>query len=109
MCSSPRGDVPCGFESSQPHPCSGMTPAWLNDEAIKLVSFDVFDTVIARRCGAPESIFRIAGEKLRQRQLLSMSPAAFETMRMQAELRARQHKGVGELTLAEIYRELNSL
>ncbi|MDB6022892.1 MAG: hypothetical protein JWQ04_2749, partial [Pedosphaera sp.] len=85
-----------------------IPPAWLNDETIKLVSFDVFDTVIARRCGAPATIFRIVGEKLVQRNLLAINPPAFQTLRVQAEKRSHRHKGNREITLAEIYAELNS-
>jgi len=81
----------------------------LEAPGIKLVSFDVFDTVIARHCGAPETIFRIVGEKLRAQNLLPIGPRAFERMRIEAERCGRQHRGAGEITLPEIYTELNRL
>jgi len=81
----------------------------LDTPGIKLVSFDVFDTVLTRRCGAPETIFRIVGEKLREQQRLAIAPRTFERMRSEAERRVRQHRMGGEITLAEIYAELNRL
>ena len=81
----------------------------LDSSVIKLVSFDVFDTVIARRCGAPETIFRIVGGKLCEQGLLTITPRAFERTRSEAERRARQHRGGGEITLSDIYAELNRL
>jgi FMN phosphatase YigB (HAD superfamily) len=85
-----------------------MTPPWINDAGVKLVSFDVFDTVIARRCGAPATIFRITGEKLARRGLLDIQPQAYQVMRILAEERTRRNKGNREVTLAGIYSELNS-
>jgi FMN phosphatase YigB (HAD superfamily) len=85
-----------------------MTPSWLTDDAVKLVSFDVFDTVIARRCGAPTNVFRMVGEKLAQGRHLTITPLSFQKLRVRAEQRAHRHKGNSEITLAEIYREMNS-
>ena len=31
---------------------------------MKLISFDIFDTVLIRKCGLPENIFPIVAEKL---------------------------------------------
>jgi FMN phosphatase YigB (HAD superfamily) len=76
---------------------------------VKLVSFDVFDTVVARRCGAPANLFRILAEKLRARETIALSPVAFELARSRAEQRARYHKGGRDVCFAEIYEELNSL
>jgi FMN phosphatase YigB (HAD superfamily) len=76
---------------------------------VELVSFDVFDTVIARRCGAPVNLFRLLAEKLRARELIALSPVAFELSRSQAEQRARHHKGGRDVRFAEIYEELNNL
>ena len=75
---------------------------------IKLVSFDVFDTVIARRCGAPASVFRIVGRKSLDRKVFTPSQP-FDSARCLAEQRTRQHKGGRDVTLEEIYEELNSL
>jgi FMN phosphatase YigB (HAD superfamily) len=79
----------------------------LDSAGIKLASFDVFDTLISRKCGAPETIFRIVGQKLRDRGLLASSPRLFEQMRVRAERRAWQHRAPEEVTLADIYAELN--
>lgn len=88
-----------------------MNPLTLNLDStgIKLVSFDVFDTVIARKCGAPETIFRITGEKLRELGWLALPAHEFARMRVDAEQRVRQHANSGEITLAQIYAELNRL
>jgi len=75
---------------------------------IKLVSFDVFDTVIARKCGAPEAVFHLTGHKLKSRGLLSISPQDFARQRVEAEKRARQHS-YSELSLADIYAGMNQL
>src|SRR5215472_11056364 len=74
---------------------------------IKLVSFDVFDTVIARRCGAPTNVFRIVGRKLCERNVFAF-PHPFDSARCEAEQRAKHHKGGRDVTLAEIYKEFNS-
>lgn len=75
---------------------------------VKLVSFDVFDTIIARRCGAPANVFRIVENKLRERNIIEFH-GHFDSDRTQAEQRARHHKGGRDVTLEEIYEELNSL
>ena len=79
----------------------------LDAAGIKLASFDVFDTLISRKCGAPETLFRMAGQKLRNRGLLNLSARLFEQMRVRAERQARQHRALGEVTLTDIYAELN--
>jgi FMN phosphatase YigB (HAD superfamily) len=81
----------------------------LADDRLKVVSFDVFDTVIARRCGAPETIFRIVGERLRERRILAFNAADFEHARIGAERRLRRSRGAREITLKEIYVEMNCL
>ena len=81
----------------------------LEIEKVKLVSFDVFDTIVARRCGAPETMFRKIGEKLAGQGIIAIGGRAFEQMRVDAEWRARGHKAPGEVTLTEIYKELTSL
>ena len=88
-----------------------MQPPRINlaDCSLKAISFDVFDTVIARRCGAPETVFRMVGVRLRASGLLAIGPEHFERARMEAERRLRKHHGAKEITLAEIYAELNRL
>jgi len=81
----------------------------LDSAEITLVSFDVFDTVITRKSGTPETIFRRTGEKLRDQGLLDIPPRAFEQMRAEAERRTRKHRPQREINLAEIYQEMNRL
>jgi FMN phosphatase YigB (HAD superfamily) len=78
-------------------------------EKVKLVSFDVFDTIIARRCGAPEVVFRKVGEKLALQGVFPITGRTFEQMRVEAEVRARRHKAPTEITLFDIYKEMNAL
>jgi FMN phosphatase YigB (HAD superfamily) len=85
-----------------------MTTDWLKDNTIKLVSFDVFDTMIARRCGSPKTIFRIVGGKLSQSGLISVNPFDFQKMRAEAEQQSRRHNGNRETSLARIYSQLNA-
>jgi len=84
-----------------------MTFSDIHFATIKLVSFDVFDTVIARRCGAPTNVFRIVGRKLCERNVFAF-PHPFDSARCEAEQRAKHHNGGREVTLAEIYKEFNS-
>ena len=67
-----------------------------------VISFDVFDTLIFRPFSAPSDLFFVIGEKL--------DYLDFERIRREMEWRARQKaketKGNYEVTLADIYKEL---
>lgn len=67
-----------------------------------VISFDVFDTLVLRPFSAPTDLFFIVGDKLNYLD--------FERIRREMEWRARQkakeQKGIYEVTLAEIYDEL---
>lgn len=76
-------------------------------------SFDIFDTVITRRTAAPEGIFAIMQEIMRQRSdfadISDYVKENFYVLRMGAEELARKeayHHKKDEITLAEIYRAL---
>lgn len=58
-------------------------------------SWDVFDTLIARRCGTFDAIFDIMGETL---------GAEFRSMRIRAEAAARERKG--DISIDDIYDEI---
>lgn len=68
----------------------------------QVISFDIFDTLIYRRCGLPTGIFDLvknsyemnSGEKLQE----------FTKIRIEAEKRARKIKGKVEITLEDIYK-----
>lgn len=72
-------------------------------------SFDVFDTVLTRAVGAPESVFILLGKRLRKASVIPVPPHEFSRLRVEAEIQARRTHGWGEVTLDAIYRELGNL
>ena len=70
-----------------------------------VVSFDVFDTLLLRAVDRPQDAFALLGAKL--------GYPHFARLRTEAESLARQRKrrrlGIGEVTLAEIWQELEQL
>jgi FMN phosphatase YigB (HAD superfamily) len=76
-------------------------------DMLRINSFDVFDTVITRVFGSPESVFISLGKQLHFDSSIRSSPEAFARSRIQAEHRAL--KNIGEFTtLRHIYEELKS-
>jgi len=79
---------------------------YLSNPSIKMVSFDVFDTLAFRYCPKPVDLFLEIG-----RHPISLSyfatPEAYQTFRIAAEAQAREQKKIGEeVTLHEIYQQL---
>ncbi len=69
--------------------------------------FDVFDTVLTRAVGSPETVFLLLGRRLYQESLIACTPEAFARARLDAESRA--HRNVGaRCTIDSIYGELKS-
>ena len=70
-----------------------------------VVSFDVFDTLLLRDVDRPEEVFSFVGAKL--------GYPDFRRLRVEAERRAREKKrrapGAGEVTLREIWQELERM
>jgi len=71
-----------------------------------LASFDVFDTLLTRRVGTPESLFLLLGQRPAAAALLRCGAATFAQCRQDAERRARANRAGGEITLRQIYDEL---
>jgi FMN phosphatase YigB (HAD superfamily) len=67
---------------------------------IEVVTFDIFDTLVERRSGNPESIFALLGADVRK---IDPRLRDFVGLRKQAELDARVAAGTREVTLAEIW------
>lgn len=65
------------------------------------VSFDVFDTLLKRDVAAPENVFDIVEQRLRDSGALDID--SFAALRIEAEYLARQEHTEREITLAEIY------
>lgn len=75
---------------------------------IKISSFDIFDTVLVRTIGSPESFFLAFGRRLKTSSLIQCSAEAFARLRAAAESRAFENAGGldSEVTLAHIYKEV---
>lgn len=67
-----------------------------------VVTFDVFDTLIERKVNTPSEIFFIAGSKI----LGEENGKIFTKERIEAEHKAREKKPEHEVTIVEIYKEL---
>lgn len=72
----------------------------------RVVSFDVFDTVLTRRVGEPTAVFRLAGRLARARGLTVATESEFVAIRRAAETTCRQRHPEKEVTLVEICLEL---
>ncbi len=81
--------------------------ALLDDPAIKVVSFDIFDTLLCRPVLVPEDVFYFMQQRLVD--LYGEHYSSFAHMRFYAEKCAREmalKKGVGDITIFEIYSHL---
>ena len=84
----------------------GEPPAALAQRLARFqaVSFDVFDTLLLRQVERPQEAFALVGAKL--------GYPDFQRLRVEAECRARDKKrrraGSGEVTLLEIWQELEA-
>jgi FMN phosphatase YigB (HAD superfamily) len=74
--------------------------------SVRLVSFDVFDTVLTRSVGEPTALFRMVGQQLRQQGIVTCSPETFLQQRLLCEARARSNSSSAEISLQQIYGEL---
>jgi FMN phosphatase YigB (HAD superfamily) len=74
---------------------------------VEVASFDVFDTLLTRAVGSPESAFLILGRWLSAHKQIDCSPEAFARARINAERRAYGNAH-GECRLDAIYTELGA-
>lgn len=72
---------------------------------IKIVSFDVFDTLLTRRLGNPENVFLVLGKQLHKIGKAGITPELFARTRIRAEAQAYQWYGDG-YNLMNIYEAL---
>jgi FMN phosphatase YigB (HAD superfamily) len=68
----------------------------------RVVSFDVFDTVVTRTFARPADLFEAVGATLAARGLVAVSPARFGRLRVRAESAARALRADREPNLVEI-------
>ncbi len=67
---------------------------------VDVISFDIFDTIIKRKTGDPQSIFRVMEKQLGVR--------GFAESRIRAEKEARRKTDKQEVSLKEIYSQLQN-
>lgn len=79
---------------------------------IRLLSLDIFDTLLFRTCATPSDVFSAISRQAHHNGSLKkhVSPEAFKEMRIRAEHKARAKQtartGFGEVTLELIYEEM---
>lgn len=73
-----------------------------------VVSFDIFDTLLARNVSAPVDVFTIAQELFNQESNYTIQDD-FRPLRIKAEREARLNRVSADVTLDDIYRELKLL
>jgi predicted HAD superfamily hydrolase len=71
----------------------------------KICSFDIFDTLLYRRCGMPETVFGLM-EAEWSRRLGCPPPRDFAKLRTGAEAKAQRRLGRDTVSIAEIYEDL---
>ena len=104
-------------------------PLWRRDESLKeagallarlpsgirVVSFDFFDTLVARLCAEPSDLFIEVGRRLTSRGLFQrpFTPMEFHSARLAADTTARKNavrlNQFPEIKLADIYVELKNV
>ena len=73
---------------------------------VKAVTFDIFDTLVERRSGRPETIFALLDVVARQK---APQISNFVAVRKQAERNAREIAGMREITMVEIWDHFSQL
>lgn len=78
---------------------------FLNDiDKYQYISFDIFDTLVKRNCYKPTELFRLMEKEIDDE---FHGKSSFAHRRVQAEKMAMQKSTVGEITLDEIYDNLD--
>ena len=72
----------------------------------EIVSFDIFDTLVKRRCGTPHKIFDIVEQVCAQNGVVMPN---YAKKRIKAEEEARKKKQGQEITISDIYQELSRI
>jgi predicted HAD superfamily hydrolase len=82
--------------------------SYFEDPCIRLVSFDVFDTVITRIVGNPTDVFLLVGKDLYKRGIVTVTPEVFARHRHLCEKHLRSFNINNEISLKNIYKEIIS-
>jgi len=96
---------PFRLRAEEPPPPDAM-PAFLEDFDFDVLSLDVFDTALLRRCHRPRDVFRLMEERAIAEH--GLPPLPYALARELAEAAARERLRP-EVTLEEIHRELARL
>ncbi|WP_026972329.1 hypothetical protein [Aliagarivorans marinus] len=89
--------------SSQPSTLYKNTVEAIHDS--DWVSFDIFDTLVKRTVSRPSDVFTMVGERMVD--ILRVSADTFKHARITAERKVRSDSKLEEVTVDEIYQELN--
>lgn len=76
---------------------------------IKIVSFDIFDTLIVRNVSIPETVFELVKNRYNEEHSECKLPDHFSKLRIAAERNTRKKAGIREITLEEIYSNLDEI
>lgn len=78
----------------------------MNLDRYKIISFDIFDTLIDRGVYFPKDVFYIAGVLARQEHITDLPPMKYALLRRDSEVKARiaAPEGVHDITIDDIYR-----
>lgn len=74
--------------------------------ATRLVSFDIFETVLTRSVGDPSAAFLLIGQRLQEAGLIEASAESFARTRYVCEKRVRTNQRGREVTVQEVYQEI---
>lgn len=82
----------------------------LDDPSLRVVSFDVFDTVLTRLTAQPTGIFSLMAQRMYDMEIGLSNDFIdyFCEYRIDAERKARSIRGRSEITIDEIYQQLSS-
>lgn len=72
-------------------------------------SFDIFDTLLTRAVYKPQDLFYFIGKELSNKKIINIDQNSFKENRIKAEIYSRQKKSNEEITLDDIYFELQKL
>lgn len=75
----------------------------------KIHSFGIFDTLLTRMVGTPKAVFLLLGNYLASNNIIDFSPEVFARLRIQAQNAAFNKPDRSEVTLSQIYRELQDM
>ncbi|MDT8796183.1 HAD family hydrolase [Vibrio cholerae] len=84
---------------------------YINSPDIKVISFDIFDTLISRKTASPRDIFRILEKNMKKE--LGFSFSGFASIRIESEDKLRKEvldqTGRQDITITEIYNKIKEV